>query len=188
MTLKGKAKTDYQRDYMRRWRAGQKATPKSSAKNVAAAEARIRELEAELARRDRDQQVARSSHRAEPKFGSLEFKLQGEIRMLKSDIAKLKMALQEEPDAAKLRKKVVDQQVEMTSLRRVMRKIAKERDEYQARTRPKYREARQLFVPKNIKLIIKALHSDRAKNVSAAELAEAERVAIAFLPLFDEAS
>jgi hypothetical protein len=38
--------------------------------------------------------------------------------------------LQEEPDAAKLRKKVVDQRVEMASLRQEMRRLAKERDKY----------------------------------------------------------
>jgi len=37
--------------------------------------------------------------------------LRGENAKLKSDIIKLKAMLQEEPDAAKLRKKVVDQQV-----------------------------------------------------------------------------
>jgi len=44
-------------------------------------------------------------------------KLCAEIVKLKSDIIKLNAMLQEEPDAAKLRKKVVDQQVEMTSMR-----------------------------------------------------------------------
>jgi len=49
------------------------------------------------------------------------------------------MMLQEEPDAAKLRKKFVDQQVEMANLRQVMKKIAKERDQYKARVKPNYR-------------------------------------------------
>src|SRR5262249_58397710 len=105
---------------------------------------------------------------------------------LQSDILKLKAMLQEEPDAAKLRKKVVDLQVEMASMRRVMKKIAKERDQYLARTKRKYREAKRLLTRENYSVIIKALHPDRAKHVTAAELATAERVATALRPLFDE--
>jgi hypothetical protein len=55
-------------------------------------------------------------------------KLRAEIAKLKSDIFKLKAMLQEEPEATKLRKKIVDQQVEMAFMRREMKRIAKERD------------------------------------------------------------
>ena len=89
-----------------------------------------------------------------------------------------------------LRKKVVDQQVEMASMRRVMKEIAKERDKYQARVKayrqPKHQEARRLLTKKNHNLIINALHPDRTKQVTDEERKEAERVAIALRPLFDE--
>jgi uncharacterized small protein (DUF1192 family) len=115
-------------------------------------------------------------------------RLKAEIGRLKADLAKLRAALQEEPDAAKLRKKVIDQQVEMASMRRAMKGIAKERDEYRARVNPKFREASKLLTRKNHDLLIKALHSDRSKHVTAAELAEAARVAIALRPLFIESA
>ena len=117
-------------------------------------------------------------------------KLRAEIVKLKFDIIKRKAMLQEEPDAAKLRKKVIDQQIEMAGLRRNIKLLVKERDGYQARIRgmqpKKYGEARRLLTRKNHGLIIKALHSDRSKHVTADELAEAERLAVALRPLFDE--
>jgi hypothetical protein len=117
-------------------------------------------------------------------------KLRGEIGKLKSDIAKLKAMLQEEPDAARLRKKVIDQQIEMASLRAAMKRIAKERDEHQARVnryqKPKYREARHLLTRKNHDLLIKALHSDRMKQCTADELKEAAQLVVALRPVFDE--
>jgi hypothetical protein len=115
-----------------------------------------------------------------------EDRLRAEIAVLKSDNAKLKMLLKEEPDAAKLRKQVVDQQTEMASLRRVMKEIAKERDKNKMRRQPKYREGIKLLTRRNHALIIKALHSDRSEHVSKAELAAAERLAIALRPLFIE--
>jgi hypothetical protein len=96
------------------------------------------------------------------------------------------MALQEESDTAKLRKKAVDQQVEMANLRQTLRKVAKERDQYKARVKPNYREAQRLLTRKNHAIIIKALHTDRIWRVDPTELAKAERVAIALRPLFDE--
>jgi hypothetical protein len=90
--------------------------------------------------------------------------------------------LAEEPDAAKLRKQVI----EMASMRQTMKKIAKERDQYRARTKPKYREAQRLATRKNHNVIIKALHVDRDKSHTAEEIAEARRVAIALRSLFDE--
>src|SRR5262249_1176243 len=143
---------------------------------LAQAHKRIAELE-----QPRDGQLTRGRRRP------VEF---GEVSRLKSDILKLKAMLQEEPDAAKLRKKVVDQQVEMASLRRAMKEIAKERDKYQVRVkayqRPKHQEARRLLTRGNYRVIIKALHPDRSKHVTAAELAAAERVVIGLRPLFDE--
>ena len=112
--------------------------------------------------------------------------MRGENAKLKSDIIKLKAMLQEEPDAAKLRKKVVDQQVEMASMRRVMKGIAKERDALRRFKRPKVRAAQALLTRQNHNVIIKALHVDRDKFVTAEEIAEARRVAIALRPLFDE--
>jgi hypothetical protein len=55
MALKGKAKTEYQREYMRRRRAGQTSRPQPKGKALnpterQSLEARIRELEAELER------------------------------------------------------------------------------------------------------------------------------------------
>src|SRR5437660_1109276 len=58
-------------------------------------------------------------------------RLRAEIAKLKFDVAKLKAALEEEPDAAKLRKKVVDQRTEMAALRQELRRVAKERDHHQ---------------------------------------------------------
>src|SRR5262249_27163039 len=117
-------------------------------------------------------------------------KLRGENAKLKSDIIKLKAMLQEEPDATKLRKKVVDQQVEMASMRRVMKEIAKERDQYQNRVKayrqPKNQEAPRLLTPQNHNVLLNALHSDRSKHVTVADLATAERLVVALRPLFDE--
>jgi hypothetical protein len=167
-------------------------------------EARIRELEQENAnlkarvtelKQRGEGQIMRRRRREEGQFGEkIDFsevgKLRGENAALKSDIVKLKTMLQEEPDAAKLRKKIVDQQVEMASLRKAFKRAAKERDQYKshvARVQPrKYAEARGLLTRQNYGVIVKALHSDRAKHVTAAELAEAERLFIVLKPLFDE--
>src|SRR5262245_22816097 len=174
---------DYYRGYMRRRRAGIETAPASDAakdQEIARLKARVRELGAQArkstANSERHGQVAHGRRQEFTEVG----RLKAEIGRLKSDIIKLKAALQEEPDTAKLRKKIVDQQVEMASMRRVMKKIAKERDEYQARVkayqRPKHREARRLLTRENYNAIIKAMHSDRAKHVTAAELATAERL------------
>jgi hypothetical protein len=101
-------------------------------------------------------------------------KLRGENAKLKSDVFKLKAMLQEEPDVAKLRKKVVDQQTEMALLRRINKEIAKERDALQRRVTPEYRKAKRFLTAPNYRVIIKALHSDRRHQVSSAELAEAD--------------
>jgi hypothetical protein len=113
-------------------------------------------------------------------------KLRAEIVKLKFDIIKRKAMLQEEPDAAKLRKKVVDQQVEMTSMRAAMKRIAKERDKYRAYAKPKYREARGQLTRENYNVIIKALHADRLRHCTPTELATAHRLVTALRPLFDE--
>src|SRR5262245_65396977 len=184
---------DYYREYMRRRRAGIEAAPAPAAakdQEIARLRARVRELEAQARKStsnsERRGQVAHGRRQEFTEVG----RLKAEIASLKSDIIKLKAALQEEPDAAKLRKKVVDLRVEMASMRRVMKKIAKERDEYQSRVKayrqPKHQEARRLLTKKNYSVIIKALHSDRTKQVDAAEKAEAERMVIALRPLFDE--
>jgi len=163
---------------------------KSTAKSSAAAEiAALKKRIAELERRGQGGGQLKVAHSRREEFTEVG-RLRAEIGKLKSDIIKLKMMLQQDPDAAKLRKKVVDQQVEMASLRRIMKQVAKERDQYQARVkayqRPKHREARQLLIRKNYAVIINALHSDRTKQVDATELAEAERLVVALRPLFDE--
>jgi len=200
MTLKGEARTKYMRDYMRRRRAGQQAKPKPRvpASDVAK-DARIRELEgelvqahkriAELEQRGRSQGQLKVAHNRPVEFIEVS-KLRAEIGRLKSDIIKLKAMLQEEPDAAKLRKKVADQQAEMASMRRVMKEIAKERDQYQNRVKayrqPKHQEARRLLTRKNHNVLLNALHSDRSKHVTVVDLATAERLVVALRPLFDE--
>jgi len=166
MTLKGEARTKYMRDYMRRRRAGQQAKPKPRAPAS-----------------DGEGQLTRSRREEFAEVG----RLKAEIGRLKSDIFKLKAMLQEEPDAAKLRKKVADQKMEMASMRRVMKEIAKERDLYQGRARSsKYKQAHRLLTRTSYGVIAKALHSDRLKGCTPAELAEAERLVVALRPLFDE--
>jgi len=152
---------------------------------IAKLKARIAELE----QRGRSQGQLKVAHSRREEFTEVG-KLRAEIGRLKSDIIKLKAMLQEEPDAAKLRKKVADQQVEMTSMRRVMKEIAKERDQYQSRVKayrqPKHQEARRLLTRKNHNVLLNALHSDRSKHVTIADLATAERLVVALRPLFDE--
>jgi len=184
---------DYYREYMRRRRAGIEATPAPDAtkdQEIARLKARIRELEAQArkstANPERHGQVAHGHRQEFTEIG----RLKAEIGKLKSDIIKLKRELQEEPDATKLRKKVVDQQVEMASLRHAMKQVAKERDKYQARVKayqqPKHQEARRLLTGPNYRILIKALHPDRSQHVTAGELAAAERLATGLRPLFDE--
>jgi len=177
---------------MRRYRArkfGNRPPVTKSAATVAKLAARIRELEAELARRKAQERAAikpAGPARNGREFFSEESRLRREIAGLKSDIAKLKMALQEEPDTAKLRKKVIEQRVEMASLRQALRRTAKERDRLREQTQKRFREASRHATRKNYGILAKALHCDRAKHASAAELAEAERIIIALRPLFDE--
>jgi chromosome segregation ATPase len=159
---------------------------------LARAKARIAALEQELAalkvgRRDQGQGQGqlRTQHGRLGEGGEVG-KLRGENATLRSDILKLKAMLQEEPDAAKLRKKVIDQQVELASLRRVVKQIGKERDRYQRRAKPKYRSAERLLTRTNYGVLIKSLHPDRSGHVTAAELAAAERLAIGLRPLFVE--
>jgi hypothetical protein len=187
MALTGKAKTDYQREYMRRRRArliATKPATKSGPDRIAALERQLAQAHKRIAELERrgEGQLTRGRRQ---EFGEVA-KLRAEIGKLKFDIIKLKAALQEEPDAAKLRKKVVEQQEVMTSMRQAMKRVAKERDQYRVRIQPKFREATRLLTRQNYGIIIKALHSDRTKQVGPPELAEAERVAIALRPLFDE--
>src|SRR5262249_31863447 len=176
-----------QRRYRERKFGNKPRVTKSDA--VAALEKRIRELEAELARQKAQDRAAikpTGSARSGREFFNEQNRLRREIVGLKSDIAKLKMALAEEPDVAKLRKKVVDQRVEMAGLRQEIRRLVKERDKAQWQTNKRFREAAHLAIRKNYNVIIKALHPDRAKQATATELAEAQRLFIALRPLFDE--
>jgi hypothetical protein len=188
-----------------RLRAAQPA--KADAKpgdEVAKLKAEIRRLKTDAARRAPSAQARPAGADADARMRQLktahsrreeigEFteigRLRGEIGRLKSDNRKLKEMLQEEPDAAKLRKKVADQQVEMAAMRREMKEIAKERDQYEKRARrltPKYQEAAKLLTVKNHNIIVKALHYDRSQQCTADELKNAERVAVALRPLFTE--
>jgi hypothetical protein len=99
-------------------------------------------------------------------------------------VAKLKAMLREDADATALRKKVVELQAERASMRQAMKRIARERDQLLPHTRPKFREAAELLSRRNYGLLVKALHSDRVRHVSASELKAAERVCIALRPLF----
>jgi hypothetical protein len=103
---------------------------------------------------------------------------------LRAEVARLKAMLREDADAAKYRKKVVELQAQMAEMRRVMKEIAKERDRYQKRVRPKFREATGLLTSQTYRAIVKALHSDRVQHVTPAELKAAERVFITLRPLF----
>jgi hypothetical protein len=170
-----------------RFRAKHRTKKPSDAKDqkIAELKARIRELEGE--RRGQGEGQLTRSRRGE--FGEVG-KLWAENAKLKSDIFKLKAMLQEEPDAAKLRKKIVDQQVEMASMRRAMKEIAKECDQYKVRVKAyqqtKYKEARRALTRQNGNLIAKVLHSDRQQMVTPAERAEAERAFLQAKPLFNE--
>src|SRR5215472_11826857 len=115
-----------------RFRAKHRADkPAAKSGSAAAAAAEITALKrriVELEQRGKDQLTR--SHREE-RSRPVEFtevgKLRAEIGRLKSDVTKLRMMLQEEPDAAKLRKKVIDQQVEKAGLHRELRRVVKER-------------------------------------------------------------
>jgi hypothetical protein len=178
-----------QQRYMARLLAGKPSVTKP-AKADAAKDREIARLTAriaELERRGAGPQLTRSHRReAGEVFGEVG-KLRAENTKLKSENFKQKAMLQEDPDAAKLRKKVVDQQVEMASLRQAMKRIAKERDKLQVRVGSrKFREAQRLATRQNHNILINALHFDRRKQLTPDELAEAERLAVALRPLFDE--
>jgi hypothetical protein len=186
-----------QRRYLDRLLAGKAsvtkpAQPDGRDREIAQLKARIAELQAAKPSVTKPAQPLTRSHRREADNLSDQqaMGLRAEIGILKSDNFKLKAMLQLEPDVAKLRKKVIDQQVEMTSLRRAFKQAAKERDKYQshvAHSRPrKYGEARGLLTRKNYAVLANALHPDRLKQCSADELAKAARLAVALRPLFDE--
>jgi hypothetical protein len=132
--------------------------------------------------------VARMAGRRE-ELGEFGDKSRGEIAKLKSDNIKLKMMLQEEPDAAKLRKKVTDLKVEIAALRREVKVLAKERDKYQkivrAYRQDKYKAARETATRENYNLIIKALHADVADQATPAHREAASRLVTRLRPLFD---
>jgi len=116
-------------------------------------------------------------------------KERAEVAWLRQENARLKAMLREDPDAAKLRKKIDALQTEIASMRRAMKEDAKQRDHfqkrYQKRTTPKGREAEGLLTTENYRAIVKALHYDRAQHVSADEMKTAEQIFIALRPLFD---
>jgi hypothetical protein len=184
-----------QRRYMAKLLAGKPSVTKPAKpdeREIAALRAELAQARKKIADLERrgEGSVTRSHHRETGEAGFSESKLQAENRKLKSDIVKLNAMLQLEPDAAKLRKKVVDLQIDNAGLRREWKQAAKERDKYQAalaRTRSKkYQEAKRFLTRQNHGLLAKALHPDRMEKCTPAELAEAARLAVALRPLFDE--
>jgi hypothetical protein len=91
-----------------------------------------------------------------------------ELDKLRTENVRLRALLQEDPDAAKLRKKVVELQAQAHSMRVEMKRLAKERDKFQRfyAVMPSSREARRLLTRKTYNDIIKALHSDRLRHVA----------------------
>jgi hypothetical protein len=158
----------------------QKKDPKKAAE-VQAGTKKMVEAEKEL----NEPQEVKGGAAFHQDFGEVG-KLRAEIVKLKSDNAKLKAMQQEPPDVTKLRKKVVDQQAEMAVLRKAIKEIAKERDDYKRYTDLGHKEARKLLTGANYRVLIKVVHSDRSQQVSTAELAEAERLVVALRPLFIE--
>jgi hypothetical protein len=161
--------------------------------------ARIAELEAELAEFRNKDAVTKTSGltKAHPRRpGDLPnilperneaFRLRSENERLKHKIGKLEAALAEEPNMAKLRQQVAEKRLEIRHLQQQVRQVVKERDKYQSRMNKAYREAeRELLTAENFRVIVKAVHPDRAKNASPGELAAAERIVIALRPLFIE--
>jgi hypothetical protein len=182
-----------QRRYLDRLLAGKPSVTKPKGpdgrdREIASLKTRIAELQAAKPSVTKPAGPLTRSHRREA--GEIDFgeagKLRAENVKLKSDIFKLKAMLQLDPDAAKLRKTVVDQRVQIASMRRAMNEIAKERDKLQVRVNPKYREAQRLLIKENHNVLINALHPDRMKNCTPAELAKAARLAVTLRPLFDE--
>jgi len=64
MPLSGVAKTKYQREYMRKRRAGAKAGPKAARSRVAQLEQQVRELEATIVRLRAELKAARAVSRS----------------------------------------------------------------------------------------------------------------------------
>jgi hypothetical protein len=114
--------------------------------------------------------------------------LRSDLATLKSDNRKLKIMLAEQPDLAKLRKKIADQQTQMASLRSEIKKIGNECNQYRKRATKNYREALCLATRETYGVIIKVLHSDKREHITPADLAEAERRVINLKPLFIEPS
>jgi hypothetical protein len=162
--------------------------PKPSPVSDAAKDREIARLKAALAHRDREIAALKKGTQAgglarrHPE--SADSRLRAENTQLKSDNAKLKMMLAEEPDTAKLRKKAVDQQVEMASMRRAMKEIGKERDKLTKLTDKRFLKAAHLASRQSYGVLVHVLHSDKRKHATEADLAEAERIIVAIKPLF----
>jgi hypothetical protein len=145
--------------------------------------ARVIEHERELAKARPVTKLARTTRSASDRRSA------AEIVKLKSDIFKLKAMLQEEPDAAKLRKQVVDQKVEMAAMRKAMKEIAKQRDKWRS-----YglvigkigEEGTRLLSRDTFATIAKGLHPDRLQTCSKVELDRAARLFLRLRPLFVE--
>lgn len=108
-----------------------------------------------------------------------------ELDVLKAENVRLRALLREDPDAAKLRKKVVELQAETHSMRVAMKQIAKDRDRYRSvhlwlRRVDKRHLDRAAFL-----VLAKATHDDRLEKCTKAELAEASRIVLELRPLFE---
>jgi hypothetical protein len=153
---------------------------------LAAAKARIAELEAGNAALKATQRPAAGGQDAPTRTGRRPLERPSELDKLKAENARLRALLNEDPDAAKLRKKVVELQAQARHMRGEMRFLAKERDKLRHYALPVSREARRLLTRQTHNVIVKALHTDRLRHVEPRELAEAERLVIALKPLFIE--
>jgi hypothetical protein len=140
---------DYYRDYMRRRRAGQKAQPKPSAADNAGL-ARIRELEAELAR----ERARREAPELLDAAATKHFSEKGTLRI---------------DDAIRVHKARLDKQFEQRVREEVRRRI----DAADDATRAQNKELRaeiwsltraiqrgKIFTPEQYKAIIRCLHPD----------------------------
>jgi hypothetical protein len=183
----GKALTsaERQRRYLDRIRATGVAAMEAQVAALKDENATLRRRIAFLERHGEGQDQLKITRTSPQEFGETG-RLRAENAKLKADIRKLKAMMQEEPEATKLRKRIVELRAEMATLRRALKEIAKERDNYRRRTKPEHREAQRLLTSSSYRTLIKALHSDRTKHVSSAELVEAERLCVALRPLFIE--
>jgi hypothetical protein len=124
--------------------------------------------------------------------GTFEF---GEAAKLRVENARLRariklLAPTVDGEAIKLRKEVEELRGERFTLKQVLRKTAKERDQALQsganwRKYHKLRSTESRFEPRVFRTIAKCLHEDRLEKCSKAELDEAVRLFLELRPLFE---